>query len=74
MKLFKCWKCGQEDHLGIAALVWARLIQHGPNRDQASDFETEVEDGDHEWDDDSGMRCGACGYTGKVVDFKKEDK
>lgn len=51
---WKCPNCGSK-RLSVMVTVSADLTQSGDN------FETDA-NGDHEWDGDSLMTCGGCGY------------
>ena len=52
---WKCPKCGSQ-RLMVSVRAEARLTHYADGY-----FETEVE-GDHEWDDESFMRCLACDH------------
>lgn len=58
-----CPKCTRDDQLDIAAAVWVRLCPDGTDAHES-------EDGDHEWNEHSGIICRACGHGGNVSDFK----
>lgn len=60
-----CPECSERDELNVTFTGDAKLIQID---NHAEDFSTE-DAGDHIWDQDSPMRCLACGHAGKVVDF-----
>jgi hypothetical protein len=67
-------QCGNTDNLIITALVEVRVIQCEEDVfHEEGDYETEPIDAEHEFSDDSPMRCGACGNKGKVMDFDMED-
>jgi hypothetical protein len=55
----RCPKCGSEDHVEVVAQIWVRMTQDGSDANHS----------DHEYEDESPARCGACGYTGKFGDF-----
>ena len=55
----ECPACKQDDGLMVVVQAWADLSADG----------TEVI-GDHEWDDESFMRCAHCGHSGRVEEFK----
>ncbi len=61
-----CPKCGDEDHIDVAAVVWVRLTDDGTDLDAPKD-------GSHEWDDNSEAQCVACDYSGKVRDFEPHE-
>lgn len=68
---WRCPKC-HSDNLDIEIVTWARLNQ---NPGCPDDFSTDADDGqngDHEWDGDSGMQCRDCGHTAKVIDFEAD--
>jgi hypothetical protein len=56
----ECPKCKGTDQLDISATVWVRLTRDGTDADQSHD-------GSHTWGDDSPCYCGACGWTGTVL-------
>jgi hypothetical protein len=62
--MWKCPKC-HSSQLSVRVSVSAILHQTPGN------FETEVEGGDHEWDEDSSMCCmnGPCYYVGPAAFF-----
>jgi hypothetical protein len=58
-----CPKCGSDEYIDVAAVVWVRLTEDGTDADQP-------DNGNHEWDDDSRCTCGKCGHNGTVRDFE----
>ena len=68
MSAWRCPNCASRD-LKVSVEMWARLIQE----DDGENFETEIEDGDHEWDSESAMVCLDCGHGGKVCEFTTDD-
>ncbi len=60
---WKCPECGSTD-LQVEIDLWATLTQSEDN------FETEIIEGDHEWDDDSWMMCRKCRMHGPARDFE----
>lgn len=48
----------------MTVLCWARLDQDDPDN-----IETDIDTSDQEWDDDSVMRCDACGHCAKSWTF-----
>lgn len=60
----KCPKCGDEDHIDVAATVFVRLTADGTDADISGC-------GDHEWEPQSRATCAACDYVGAVQDFEK---
>jgi hypothetical protein len=58
----RCPKCGDEDHIDIAAEVWVRLTDDGDDADASRC-------GDHTWTHESAATCEACGHHGTVADF-----
>jgi hypothetical protein len=63
---YRCPLCGGVNQLDVTVRCWARLDQRDPDN-----LQTDVDTSDQEWNDDSSMRCGACGCnrTGKVSEF-----
>lgn len=61
----RCPDCGKGDQIDIAATVWVRLCPDGTDVTQAAN-------GDHEWSNQSGAACAACGHASKVTDFSGE--
>ena len=60
-----CPACGQDDRIDIEATLWVRVTPDGTDADAS-------EDGTHDYEDDSLAECQACGYGGKVREFKTE--
>lgn len=60
---WKCPECGSTD-LKVEINLWATLIQSEDN------FETEILEGDHEWDNHSWMICERCIAIGRVREFE----
>jgi hypothetical protein len=60
----RCPKCGDADHIVIAAIVNVRLTSAG----------AEVRDETPNWAGANGAGCEACGYEGKVDEFEKPTK
>jgi ribosomal protein S27E len=58
----RCPKCGDEDHIDIAAEVWVRLTSDGTDADASAC-------GDHIYTPESAAECGACGHHGTVAQF-----
>ena len=71
MTTYKCPQCGSRE-LNVTVQCWAQLIQTGADDDYV--FETELDDGDHEWDSESAMTCRDCRRGGKVSDFTIEEE
>lgn len=68
---YKCPKCGRADQLDIYVSVWMRLVQ-----DDADNIQTDADlagEHDHEWDDNSGMICRACGHGDNVDKFETRE-
>ena len=63
----RCPECGASDELDIAAKVWIRLCPDGTDV-------TAAEDGDHEWEDTSPIKCCSCGHDGTVAFFRRRPK
>lgn len=63
----QCPKCGDSYRLDVAARVWVRLTANGSDADESND-------GNHEWDSTSDIRCNACGNVGKVAEFKMKEQ
>lgn len=65
--MWKCPKCGDEDHLVLSVTTTARLIQNG------EEFETDVQ-GDVEWTPESHAHCTACNqWQGPIGQAEAED-
>lgn len=68
MKPFCCPKCGDADHIDIAAMLWVRLVQNGED-----EYETDADradEQDHEWGSRSLAVCRDCGYSGRLARFE----
>jgi predicted RNA-binding Zn-ribbon protein involved in translation (DUF1610 family) len=67
---YVCPDCGETDYLRVTVVITAeaRLLQE-PCDDN---IQTDVDGGDHEWDDDSRMWCTSCGRDGKAKEFKRK--
>jgi hypothetical protein len=59
----RCPKCGDEDHIDIAAEVWVRLTSDGTDADASAWC------GDHLYTPESVAMCGACNHQGTVAQF-----
>lgn len=60
---YLCPSCGGHK-LRVVVSAWAKLVQYG-----ADEYETEVDDSDHEWSLDSVAECRECGKRGVMDDF-----
>jgi DNA-directed RNA polymerase subunit RPC12/RpoP len=60
-----CPDCGADDRLIVTFQSEALLTPNGTDDDEGS--------GDHEWDDQSPIRCDECGWGGKVEDTEVKD-
>lgn len=57
----RCPKCkATSEDIVIQVKVWVRLYDNG----------SEVQDGDHEWNDASRAVCDACDFEGLVANFR----
>jgi phage N-6-adenine-methyltransferase len=63
----RCANCGKADSLQVVVRVWADLIH------AEEGLETEIHDPDHEWDEESAVRCRECGHTAPAKQFMVED-
>lgn len=61
---FACPSCGNDDTLIVTAIAEFELCDDG----------TYGPIGDVEFDDDSWMRCGECGYRHRVANFREEEE
>src|SRR5271166_6250716 len=60
-----CPKCGEGcEEIAIQIPVWVRLTPDG----------SEVQDGDHDWSEDSPAECVSCGFKGTVKDFETKEE
>lgn len=66
MNGWRCPHCGATGQLKILLSVWASLEQ--TLNEEVNSFQTDIDDGDHEWGNDSDMCCEACGWRGYVRD------
>lgn len=57
-----CPECGERDDFRVTLTTEADLCDDG----------TDANCGDHEWGDESEIKCGQCRHQGKVKDFKFE--
>ena len=67
--MYRCPKCGS-DNLEVVVEVWATLTQTGAN------FETDTstpDDANHEWGDNSPMRCTDCDQQDIADAFKTKE-
>ena len=62
----RCPKCDNGDQIDVSASVWVRVTHDGTNPDLSKD-------GTHKWGDDSPTHCAACGHSGKVTDFRRNE-
>ncbi len=62
----RCPKCDNGDQIDVSASVWVRVTHDGTDPDLSKD-------GTHEWGDDSPTHCAACGHSGKVTDFRRNE-
>jgi hypothetical protein len=72
---YRCPKC-KSDNLDVLVEVWARLSQNEPEEPGWTEFSTDVtagEFGDHEWGDNSPMRCRDCDHCAIAAEFKVEE-
>lgn len=68
MPKYACPRCDRSDQIIVSAFVSVRL---NPSSEGGS-FETEIEGGDHEFDDGAPCHCGACLHSGSFGDFSGE--
>lgn len=68
----KAWRCPNKDclstELSVSVGVFARLSQ--AIEENENQFETEIDGGDHEWDQHSTMSCNHCGFVGEASEFE----
>lgn len=63
---FQCPNCARTDDLIVFVSVERLLVQSEDGNVET----TEPSHGNHEeWDCESTMRCGSCGYRGEVAEF-----
>lgn len=67
--MYKCPECGS-DALEVTIETWARLIQHEDGCETDTD---EAQHHDHEWSENSVMRCVECGHDAIAEEFEVED-
>lgn len=65
---YKCRHCGSTEELSVVVTRWALLVQSLDNIETDVDADG-VPDHDEEWDGNSLMRCGGCGYSGNAIEF-----
>jgi hypothetical protein len=65
----RCPKCQKNTNLTIDALVTVELSFDADGELEGS----EPVDANHEWEDASTARCGACGWAGRVADLHAAD-
>lgn len=70
MALYACPKCNNENDLLISVETAALLVQ----TDDDDEYETDVIDSDHWWNENSYMTCRSCGWKGYTGDAFKENK
>lgn len=61
---WQCPKCGSLN-LRVIVEIWANLIQPSDGC-----WETDIDDGDHEWNENSGMTCRQCGHSTNASEFE----
>ena len=66
---YSCPKCDGRE-LRVVVQAWATLMQE-PEDDN---FQTDVEETDHEWSSDSAMECVGCGHRGRVLQFSQQEE
>jgi hypothetical protein len=64
--MWACLKCKSTD-LTVVVSTTVRLIQESDD-----EFQTVEDGGDHEWDEESPMVCGACGFSAESKEFECE--
>ena len=65
-----CPKCGNADHIDIAATIWVRIFQE----EDSDDIETDADfsgDGSHEYDPDSCAVCRDCDHMATLEAFTR---
>ena len=65
---YSCPKCHKTEAITLTVLVTAKLVQYKESGED--EFETELEDSSHEWDEFSPMSCG-CGFSGLAKMFEE---
>jgi hypothetical protein len=58
----KCPKCGDDQKIEVAAIVWARFTEDGTDT-------SEPDDSSHEYDNGSAAACRACGHSAPFSEF-----
>jgi hypothetical protein len=67
---YRCPKCQEQKSFAVVAKVWVGMYFDKDGEFEGSDEDhAAVPDHDQEWDNDSQMRCGDCGHSGKMLDF-----
>ena len=69
MALYACPKCRAEDSLVVQVICSELLLQT-----EGDEFETEIIDGCHWWDENSDMTCRKCAWVGTTDDAFKENQ
>jgi hypothetical protein len=64
MSRYRCPRC-KSDQIQVTVRGWANLDQSDPDN-----IQTEPADSDHEWENDSDMRCVSCGHVAVVREFQ----
>lgn len=64
-----CPDCGRSDRLDVAAKIFVRIVGDVASADSETDAEQAL-DTSHDWDNDSGIACRACGFWGLVGDCR----
>ena len=57
-----CPKCGDADHIDVAATVWVRLTENGSDLDLSAQ-------GDTEFTPRSLAVCQTCDFSGRLAEF-----
>lgn len=69
---YKCPKCGDTEHIDIAAQVWVRLNQSDDGSEIFTDAD-ESHDGSHEWNEHSGALCESCSHHANLSEFENPE-
>jgi predicted RNA-binding Zn-ribbon protein involved in translation (DUF1610 family) len=56
---YRCPECGSTTALDVSVSTWARLVDHMGHLETDADL---AEFHDHEWGENSVMRCAACDH------------